>query len=98
MIRCGFYERVITPPLGTDIPGGWCERPSTGVLDELYVRAFVTDDGMAQTALIVIDAVELLTHQADAIIRRVEDMTGIPADRVAVSGNHNHWAVPSGEP
>lgn len=98
MIRCGFYERVITPPLGTDIPGGWCERPSTGVLDELYIRAFVTDDGTTQTALIVIDAVELLTHQADAIIRRVEDMTGIPADRVAVSGNHNHWAVPSGEP
>lgn len=98
MIRCGFYERVITPPLGTDIPGGWCERPSTGVLDELYVRAFVTDDGERQTALIVIDAVELLTHQADAIIRRAEEMTGIPAHRVAVSCNHNHWAIPSGEP
>jgi len=98
VIRCGFYERVVTPPLGTDIPGGWCERPSTGVLDELYIRTFVTDDGQRQTALIVIDAVELLSHQVDAIIRRVEEMTGITADRVSVSGNHNHWAVPSGEP
>jgi hypothetical protein len=98
MIRCGFYERVITPPLGTDIPGGWCERPSTGVLDELYIRAFVTDDGEKRTALIVADAVELLNHQCDAIICRVEEMTGITADCVSVSGNHNHWAVPSGEP
>ena len=98
MIRCGFYERVITPPIGPDIPGGWCERPSTGVLDELYVRTFVTDDGVRKTALIVIDAVELLNHQCDAIIRRVEELTGITADCVSVSGNHNHWGVPSGEP
>ena len=98
MIRCGFYERVITPPIGPDIPGGWCERPSIGVLDELYIRTFVTDDGQRQTALIVIDAVELLNHQAEAIIRRVTELTGITVDCVSVSGNHNHWGVPSGEP
>ena len=35
MIRCGFYERCVTPPIGSEIPGYWCRRPSTGILDEL---------------------------------------------------------------
>ena len=98
MIRCGFYERCVTPPIGSEIPGYWCRRPSTGILDELYVKAFVTDDGEKQTALIVADAVELLTKHADAILKRVEEMSGIPADRVSVSGNHSHYGVPSGDP
>ena len=85
MIRCGFYERCVTPPIGSEIPGYWCRRPSTGVLDEIYVKAFVTDDGAKQTALIVVDAVELLTKHTEAILKRVEEMTGIPADRVSVS-------------
>ena len=71
MIRCGFYERCVTPPIGSEIPGYWCRRPSTGVLDEIYVKAFVTDDGEKQTALIVVDAVELLTKQTEAIMKRV---------------------------
>ena len=98
MIRCGFYERCVTPPIGSEIPGYWCRRPSTGVLDEIYVKAFVTDDGARQTALIVVDAVELLTKQTEAIMKRVEEMTGIPADRVSVSCNHSHYGVPCGDP
>lgn len=98
MIRCGFYERCVTPPIGSEIPGYWCRRPSTGILDELYVKAFVTDDGKTQTALIVADAVELLTKHGEAILKRVEEMTGIPADRVSVSGNHSHYGVPCGDP
>lgn len=98
MIRCGFYERCVTPPIGSEIPGYWCRRPSTGVLDEIYVKAFVTDDGQRQTALIVVDAVELLTKHGEAIVARIAEMSGIPADRVAVSCNHSHYGIPCGDP
>ena len=98
MIRCGFYERCVTPPIGSEIPGYWCRRPSTGILDELYVKAFVTDDGEKQTALIVADAVEFLHKHCEAILKRVEEMSGIPADRISVSGNHSHYGVPCGDP
>ena len=98
MIRCGFYERCVTPPIGSEIPGYWCRRPSTGVLDEIYVKAFVTDDGENKTALIVADAVELLTKHGEAILKRVEEMSGIPADRISVSCNHSHYGIPCGDP
>ena len=48
MLQCGFYEKEITPPLGSDIPGYFMKRPSTGVLrlpgahlrdDRLYTAA-----------------------------------------------------------
>ena len=45
MLQCGFYEKEITPPLGSDIPGYFMKRPSTGVLDRLYAKAFAVSDG-----------------------------------------------------
>ena len=59
MIRCGFYEKEITPPLGTMMSGYYAVRVATDVLDKLYVKAFVTDDGTTQTAILAFDAVEL---------------------------------------
>ncbi len=98
MIRCAFFERDVTPPLGSDIPGYWKKRPATGVLDPLYVKAFVADDGERRTALIAADAVELLTHQCEKIAQRVEALTGIGTDSVAVTATHTHYGVPCGEP
>lgn len=98
MIRCGFYETEVTPPIGSHIPGYWAERPSTGVLDPLYVKAFVTDDGKNRTALILVDTCELLNHQTKAILDRVQALTGLTPDQVAVSTNHSHYGIPTGEP
>jgi len=98
MLHCGFYERCVTPPIGSEMPGYWRTRPSSGVLDELYIKAFVTDDGQTQTALIVVDAVSLSNEQCDTILKRVEEMSGIPADRASVSCNHTHYGVPCGDP
>ncbi len=98
MIRCGFYETEVTPPIGAHIPGYWAQRPSTGVLDPLYVKAFVADDGENRTALILVDACELLNHQTQAILDRVKALTGMGADQVAVSANHSHYGIPTGEP
>ena len=40
-MRCAFYEKEITPPLGGDIPGYYINRFTEDVADELYVRAVV---------------------------------------------------------
>lgn len=98
MIRCAFYERDITPPIGSEIPGYWAKRASTGILDPLYVKVFAADDGERRIALIVIDAVELANEQCDRIVNRVRELTGIEAGSVAVSATHTHYGVPCGEP
>jgi hypothetical protein len=40
----GLYEREITPPIGLDMPGYYCERLSIGVLDKLYCKAVVISE------------------------------------------------------
>ena len=98
MIRCGFYEKEITPPLGTMMPGYYAVRVATGVLDKLYVKAFVTDDGQTQTAILAFDAVELPNHFCEALAARIEKQTGIPAANVALCANHTHLGIPFDEP
>lgn len=97
MIRCAFYEKEITPPIGSEIPGYYAARVSTGVLDRLYAKAVVFDDGATQTVLIAVDAVELLEESCRAIAARVRELTGIPEERVAVCSTHTHYGVPQGE-
>lgn len=98
MIRCGFYEKEITPPLGTMMPGYYAVRVATGVLDKLYVKAFVTDDGHTQTAVLAFDAVELPNHFCAALAARIEKQTGISATNVALCANHTHLGIPFDEP
>ena len=38
-MKCGFYRKEITPPLGTYLSGNQNIRIADGVADPLYVRA-----------------------------------------------------------
>ena len=98
MIRCGFYEKEITPPLGTMMPGYYAVRVATGVLDKLYVKAFVTDDGQTQTDILAFDAVELPNNFCETLATRIEKQTGISAKNVALCATHTHLGVPFDEP
>ncbi len=99
-MKCAFYEKEITPPLGSDIPGYYCNRPSTGVKDRIYAKAAVFTNGETPedaAAMVVIDTVELNRGFCDAIIDRASKYTGIPKDHIAVSATHSHYGIPSGD-
>lgn len=98
MLQCGFYEKEITPPLGSDIPGYFMKRPSTGVLDRLYAKAFAVSDGTDSAVLIEIDAVELPVKNRDAITARIHAMAGLAPGHIAVCATHTHYGIPAGEP
>lgn len=44
-MKTGFAKRCITPPTGTPISGYYAPRYVKGVLDDLYARSVVFDDG-----------------------------------------------------
>ena len=98
-MKCAFYEKQVTPPIGSGIPGGFNpKRLSEGVEDDLYVKTVLFDDGERQAALVVIDAVELPGKFREIITARVREMTGIAPANVAVCGTHTHYGLPCGEP
>ncbi len=99
-MRCAFYEKEITPPIGDDIPGYFEPRFTEGVEDRLYVKAvvFAEDEAGSEkmTALVSLDAVHVEETFCRKVKERASSYTGIPAERLAVCANHTHYGIPSG--
>lgn len=45
MLKAGFYEKIITPPLGCEFLDFFTPRVADDVLTDLYARAAIVDDG-----------------------------------------------------
>ena len=100
-MRCAFYEKELTPPLGGDSPGYYINRFTEDVADELYVRAVVfapdTEDPAGTLAILTLDAVNVQRELANAIKARANAFTGIPVENIAVIANHSHYGCPHGD-
>jgi neutral ceramidase len=89
-IRLGAAAVKITPPTGTPMAGYYHKRGSEGVLDEIYAKAVVLDDGKTAAAMVVCDLIGLPRGLVLDARRLVEQKTGIPASHVMISATHTH--------
>jgi len=62
MLKAGFYEKELTPPLGCDIPGYYTKRVADGVVDKLYCKAFAASDGNETIIMMAVDACSIIFH------------------------------------
>ena len=88
-MKCAFYEREITPPLGQSMPGYYAKRTATGVADRLYAKAFAAELDNTKIALLVIDCVELPTHYAEKIIEIASQTNDIHPKSLNTFGVYN---------
>lgn len=94
MLEFGFYEKEITPPLGSGIPGYFNIRRGCDVLDRLYARAVVVKSGEEKVAILSIDGLHPKTDICAAIAKRVEEYTGIKRKNLMIAFTHSHTAIP----
>lgn len=88
--QLGTASVKITPPLGTPMAGYYSERPSQGVLDDIYAKATVLDDGKTKAAMVVCDLLGLPRAVVVGARRMIEEKTGIPAENVMIAATHTH--------
>ena len=85
MLKVGFSEFDITPPLGTLMPGGFTgcltTEPARGKL--LVTAAALEVDG-GELILVSADTLSIQISTCDRIRRRISDATGVPFDRILV--------------
>ncbi len=91
-LRLGAAAVKITPPTGTPMAGYYSRRDSEGVLDDLYAKAAVLDDGKTKAAMVVCDLIGLPRPVVVEARRIIEEKTGIPAANVMISATHTHTA------
>ena len=89
-IRLGTAAVKITPPNGTPMAGYYGARGSDGVLDDLFAKATVLDDGKTKAAMVVCDVIGMPRHVVVETRRMIEHKTGIPAANCMISATHSH--------
>jgi len=79
--------RVDITPGGANLPPG-----SQGVLDPLYARAIVIDNGHERAALLTVDAGALPTPLWESLRDRADRELGIGRDNFLITATHTHSA------
>ena len=79
--------RVDVTPAETALP-----RNYEGILDHLYARAIVLDNGTTSAALITLDAGGVSEQIWQSVTRQVESELGIPSRNVLITATHSHSA------
>ena len=69
-----------------------CALPKNylGILDRLYARAIVLDNGDARAALVTVDAGGIPDAIWQAVTRQVEAELGIPSANILLTATHTH--------
>lgn len=93
-MKAGFYEREITPPLGSYVPGYFHLRFGSDVKERLYVKAVAVENKGESFGIVIIDSCNTVDSMINAIRKRVGEYTSLPEDHILVSAIHSHTSVP----
>jgi hypothetical protein len=89
-LKAGFARVDITCPVGIPLIGSY-GKPSENILDPLYARAMVLDDGLNTIAIVSADLLYTPLEEITEVVRRiVKDKIGIPAQNILVCATHTH--------
>ena len=72
--------------------GGFLEATANRIVDPLFARALVLDDGKERLAIVVVDSCMVPRVICDDAKERAGIETGIRRDRVLISATHTHYA------
>ncbi|MBU0609814.1 MAG: hypothetical protein KKI08_18160, partial [Armatimonadetes bacterium] len=95
MLRIGFAEEDITPPLGPRMAGHFRDDRVEGIHDPLHARAMaITGGGPPGNEITFVfiscDLLSIRRGTVMAVRRRIEEATGIPGDCITVNATHTH--------
>ena len=91
MLRAGFAETDITPPIGKLMPGGFepcvAIEPPRG---RLKVTAMAVENGDAKMILVSADLLSMSVGYADRLRARISARTGVPVENIMLASTHIH--------
>lgn len=93
LFRAGAHQVDVSPRRFPVIVNAmFTERTATNVVDPLYAKALMLDDGRLRIALCVVDTCMMDRGLIDRAKESAAAVTGIPIDRMLVCATHTHSA------
>ncbi len=90
-LRVATFRCDVTPPVDGSYRGGWAQ-PLTKLVDPLWAKGIVLDDGSARYVLCAVDWCELCNGTHLLWCRKVAEAAGTDLSRVAMQCVHQHTA------
>lgn len=91
-LKGGCAKVNITPPVGAWLSGyGGRDKPSDGIVDELYARALVLDNGSNSIAIISVDLLWVPLQMTNRVRGILKDKIGIPEQNILICATHTHF-------
>jgi len=92
VLKAGCAKIGITPPVGVWLSGyGHRNKPSDDILDELYAKALVLDNGRDKIAIVSTDLLWVPLEITNEVRSRVKRKIGIPEKNVLICATHTHF-------
>lgn len=88
--RVGAAQVDITPKTGTPMAGYYRFRAVAGVLDMIFAKSIVIEQGGSYAALVAIDLSGTTRTIVAAARKAIEEQCGIDGSRVLISATHTH--------
>ena len=88
--QVGYAKVNINPMLGIAVRGYYIPRYAKGFLDDLEAHALALSLGEETIVLISVDNCAIDTSQAAAYMSRIQQASGVPADKIFLSATHTH--------
>jgi hypothetical protein len=90
-LKVGLAKAVITPPAGVRLIGYAARtQPSIGVLDDLYAKALILDDGEKRSALVICDLLWVEKEIVNDVRKKIRELTDIKEENVMIAAIHTH--------
>src|SRR5438093_1727584 len=83
-LRLGTAAVPISPPTAIGLAGYYHERDNEGVLDDIFAKATVLDDGSTRAAFVVCDLISMPKWIVVEARKLIETRTGIPGSNVLI--------------
>jgi len=91
-LKGGCAKVNITPPVGAWLSGyGGRDKPSDGIVDELYARAMVLDNGSNSIAIISVDLLWIPLQMTNQVREILKNKIGIPEQNILICATHTHF-------
>ncbi len=89
-LKIGVAAVNIDPPAGTPMAGYYHARESESVLDSIFAKAAIFDDGHSQVALIGCDLIGIPAQVVTATRDEIEKASGVPSAHIMIWATHTH--------
>ena len=89
-MRVGYGKKEITPPMGHPIAGYFAPRHTKGVIDPLFARATMFDNGKEKAMIIALDTIYLAYSIGLTIREKIAAQLGMDVNAIIINCSHTH--------